>query len=227
MATSKTKLTKEQLSEAVDALAKWFPEDGANLSANRDEIVSLISNNTEPAPGSALALVQGEKKARALPETVAQAKLVSLSLTPCQEACGAVAVDVIFFAFGLLGLHVSNQERIARAVIRELGGDTLRGLARAIRNFNTAEGAVNKAKALFTLMGQIYNAGGFKAAFKALKDEMSWWDWTKTGLIAVAQLTAWFATDGVAFIAEAALSIMSAEQLIEDAVKAVKACSSD
>ena len=53
---------------------------------------------------------------------------------------------------------------------------------------------------------------------------MTWWDWTKTGLIAVAQITAWFATDGVAFIAEAAMTIMNAEQLIEDAVKAVKAC---
>ena len=49
--------------------------------------------------------------------------------------------------------------------------------------------------------------------------------WVNTGVIAVAQIIAWFATDGVAFIAEAALSIMSAEQLIEDAIKAGKACS--
>ncbi|MEC4686586.1 MAG: hypothetical protein VST71_12755 [Nitrospirota bacterium] len=47
----------------------------------------------------------------------------------------------------------------------------------------------------------------------------------KTGVIAVAQLTAWFATDGIAFVAEAALSVMSAEQLIEDSVKADNVCS--
>ena len=54
---------------------------------------------------------------------------------------------------------------------------------------------------------------------------MTWWEWVNTGVIAVAQIIAWFATDGVAFIAEAALSIMSAEQLIEDTIKAGKACS--
>ncbi len=58
------------------------------------------------------------------------------------------------------------------------------------------------------------------------KMRCSTWDWIKTGVIAVAQITAWFATDGVAFIAEAALTIMSAEQLIEDSVKAGQACSS-
>ena len=53
---------------------------------------------------------------------------------------------------------------------------------------------------------------------------MTWWEWVKTGMIAVAQIMVWFATDGVAFVAEAALSIMSAESLIEDAIKADKVC---
>ncbi|CAB4033609.1 Hypothetical predicted protein, partial [Paramuricea clavata] len=77
---------------------------------------------------------------------------------------------------------------------------------------------------VFFALGLIYNAGGFRAVFKAIKDEMSWWDWIKTGVIAVAQITAWFATDGAAFIAEAALSIMSAESLIEACIKAAQVC---
>lgn len=205
MATTKAKPSKEHIAEAVDTLAKWFPEEAANLASNRNAIIKHILEGTEPALGSGLAE----------PE-----------FTPCEEACAAVTVDVIFFAMGLVGLHVSNQERITRAVIQELGGPTLRGFARAIHNFSTADGAYNKAKALFTLMGQIYRAGGFRAAFKVVKQEMTTWEWIKTGVIAVAQITAWFATDGAAFVAEAALSIMSAEQLIEDAVKAGKACSS-
>ena len=62
-----------------------------------------------------------------------------------------MAVDVVFFVFGLVGLHVSNQGRIARAIIHELGGDTLQGLARAIKAFSEADGSTNKAKVLFKL----------------------------------------------------------------------------
>ena len=135
-------------------------------------------------------------------------------------------MDVVFLVIGLVGLHVSNQERIARALLRELGEDTLRGFLRSIRNFNEAKGAYEKAKALSTIFGEIYYAGGFRAVFKVIKDEMTWWEWAKTGVFAVAQITAWFATDGAAFIAEVALNIMSAEQLLEDGIKAAKVCSS-
>ena len=218
---SKDRPTQRQIEEAVDTLGQWFPEEASKLAEHRDAIVQHIFQATEPAPDSALLKLQ--LAVSVAPHVVVEAAIPGL--TPCEEACGVVAVDVVFFVLGLVGLHVSNQGRIARAVIRELGGETLRGLARAIKAFSDADGAMNKAKALFKLMGQIWKAGGFKAAFKALKGEMTAWDWIKTGVIAVAQITVWFGTDGAAFIAEAALSIMSAEQLIEDAVKAVKACS--
>lgn len=209
MATSKDKkLTQEQITMGLHTFAGMFPEDAGQLIKYRETIIDHIHKGTNPPPDSKLVLNVGFP-----------------SLTDCEMACGVVVVDVVFFVFGLVGLHISNQERLTRAVLRELGPDTLRGLARAITAFSEAEGATAKATALFTLMGQIYNAGGFGAAFKVAKDEMSWWDWTKTGIIAVAQIIAWFATDGVAFIAEAALQIMSAVTLIEDSVKAAKACS--
>ena len=135
-------------------------------------------------------------------------------------------MDVVFLVLGLVGLHVHNQERITRAVLRKLGEDTLRGFLRSIRNFNEAKGAYAKAKALFKIFREIYKAGGFRAVFKEIKKEMTWWEWLKTGVIAVAQIAAWFLTDGAAFIAEVALNIMSAEQLLENGIKAVKVCSS-
>ena len=220
MATSKTELTKERVSEALDTLAKWFPEEAQNFTKNRDAIVRHIVEGTEPASGAALLLVQSHPKAERLVSTLAEPPW-----TPCEEAIGVFLVDVVFLVLGLVGLHVSNQERITRALLRELGPDTVRGFLRAIRNFNEADGAYQKAKALFAIFGGIYKAGGFRAVFKVLKDEMSWWEWLKTGIIAVAQIAAWFATDGVAFIAEVALNIMSAEQLLEDGIKAGKICS--
>ena len=221
MASKKPKPTKEQLGEAVDTLAKWFPEYAASFKEHRSAIVCHIYDGTDPSSGSELSSLKLQQSQPAISQIVA----ISIpGLTPCEEACGYVAVDVVFFVLGLAGLHTSNNERITRAILRELGADTLKGLARAVRDFSEADGAYNKAKALFTLFGQIYKAGGFRAALKVIKDEMTTWEWIKTGVIAVAQIAAWFATDGIAFIAEVALNIMSAEQLIEDAAKAVKAC---
>ena len=215
MATIKFKPTKQQVADALDTFIKWFPEDEAYLTKNRDAIISNIIEGTEPGADSEVLQI---KKSKAEP----QAFVALPQLTPCEEAVAVVVVDAIFFLLGLVGLRISNQERPTRA-LRELGPETLRGFVRVIDNFNTANGAWEKAKALFSLLGGIYNAGGFRIVFKVLKEEMTWWEWTKAGVIAVAQIVV--ATDGVAFIAEAALLIMSAEQLIEDAIKAGKACS--
>ena len=201
-----SKLTREQINEAVDTLGKWFPEEAPNLEKYREAIVDHVVGGTELVSDSPLASVKFG------------------NLTECEEACGMVAADVVSFVFGLAGLHVSNEERIRRAIIQELGWETLRGLSRMIHEFNEASGATKKAWVLFRLMCQIWKAGGFGAALKIIKSEMPWWEWVKTGLLAVTQITAWIASDGVAFVAEAVLSIMSAEQLIEDAVHAVKVC---
>lgn len=212
---------QQQVAEALDKLTEWFPEEKTNLEKHRDAILQCILDNTTPGPNSPLLLEKATQPVEGL--FLAQTALPALS--PCQEAILWVLVDAVFFALGLVGLHVSNKERVARALLRELGQDTLNGFLRAIQNFNEAEGALNKAKALFKIIGGIYKAGGFRAVFKVLKDEMTWWEWTKTGIIAVAQVTAWIASDGVAFVAEAALNIMSATSLIEAALKATKACS--
>lgn len=212
---------QQQVAEALDKLTEWFPEEKTNLEKHRDAILQCILDNTTPGPNSPLLLEKATQPVEGL--FLAQTALPALS--PCQEAILWVLVDAVFFALGLLGLHVSNKERIARALLRELGQDTLNGFRRAIRNFNEAKSASSKADALFKIIGGIYNAGGFRAVLKVLKDEMTWWEWMKTGIIAVAQVTAWIASDGVAFVAEAALNIMSATSLIEAALKATKACS--
>lgn len=214
--------TRDQIENALDQLIEWVPEEADNINSNKEELVSLIQNDTIPAPGSYLLSTE-----YAIPDETSSDNLQLFelpSLTPCEEACGMVAFDVVLFVVGLFGLHISNQERLTRELLRELGPDTLRGLARAIHNFSAADGALAKAKALFSVLGGIWNAGGFKAVFKVLKDEMSWWQWAKTGAIMFLQIGAWFLTDGAAFIAEAALSIMSAEQLIKDSVAVGQEC---
>ena len=221
MDASRPKPTKKEIAKALDVFVEWFPDVAAELqqATNREAIISHICDNTVPVLAAAKTRTQVE---------YAQAAVALPQVTPCVMACAVVTVDVVMFILGLWGLHVSNQERLTRAILREQGEDTLRGFARAIHNFSTAQGAKAKAEALFSLFGQIYDAGGFQIIYSimVLKDELSWWEWVKTGIIAVAQITAWFASDCNAFVAEVALTIMSAaEQLIEDAIKAVKACS--
>lgn len=219
--SARIEFSPQEVAEALDMLTKWFPEETTSLMKHRNAILQCILDTTKPGPNSPLLLQTATQPIGGLIHV--QTALPALS--PCQEAILWVLVNAVSFALSLVGLYVSNKERVARALLRELGKDTLNGFRRAIKNFNEAEGALRKAKALSAIIGGIYNAGGFRAVLKVLKDEKTWWEWTKTGIIAVAQLVAWVASDGVAFVGEAALTIMSATSLIEAALKATKACS--
>ena len=145
--------TSDQIENALDQLIEWFPEEAENINLNKEELVSLIETDTIPTPGSYILSIEYAITDENGPNNLQLFELPSL--TPCEEACGMVAFDVVMFVFGLFGLHISNQERLTRALLRELGPDTLRGLARAIHNFSAADGALAKAKALFSVLGGI------------------------------------------------------------------------
>jgi len=64
----------------------------------------------------------------------------------------------------------------------------------------------------------------FSKALKAVKSQLKPWDYVKAGTLMSAQLVIWFGTDGVAFVGEVALSIMSAGTLIQDSLKVNVVC---
>ncbi|KVU30239.1 hypothetical protein WL35_06780 [Burkholderia ubonensis] len=145
-------------------------------------------------------------------------------LSPCAIAIGTVVGDAFGIVFQFLGINEKETRAATRALLAELGEDTLRGLSAKIHDIANATSIVDKAKEIWGLISEVKNAVGFKGIVKALKDSMHWYDWVITGVTAVAQLTAWFATDGVAFIAELALEGAYVAQLVEDAVNAVDTC---
>ena len=147
-----------------------------------------------------------------------------LGISPCATACGITAIDAVFFVIGLAGLKTSNDERLARSTMRELGEDTLNGFGRDVQDLHDAESTIAKAKAVFALAGGVSDAGGITAWPKIIEGSMTTVEWVETGATAFAQLTAWFASDGAAFVGEAALTVLSAGQLIEDAAVAVQVC---
>ena len=144
--------------------------------------------------------------------------------TPCTEAIAVFLVDVVLFVLNLAGLRLPNGGPFAKAIILQLGEQRIRGFLKAITKFNLASNANEKAKAIFELVVAMYYADIFRAVFTVIKDKMSWLDWLTTGVIAVAQITAWILSGGAALIIKAALSIMSATQLLKDGIKAAKVC---
>ncbi len=206
-----------QLENALSEFEGWFPEESENINEHRAEILDNLLTLSDPAPGSPLYAVT---YAAVEPEDPAPAEV----LTPCVIACGVCAANAAIFAIGLVGLRIANQKRVAELLPRQMGPAALRGLRNTINELKNAPGAYAKAKALFSLAGGIYTAGGFKAVFKVMKDEMSWLQWIRTGVTLVAQFVAWFATAGAAFIALAALTIDSAITLIQSVIDAVKKC---
>jgi len=210
--------TQQDLERGVELLAKAVPEEAEQLLAHKSMIAAQIQLGTAPPANSVLAQLSFQAPSFEIDQDVLD------GLTPCQIAIGKVAVDAVFIIIGLFGLRTSAEAKMSNAIIKAMGGKGLNGLQMAIRDFNEAATAYTKAKAFFGIAGGIYYAGGLGAAFKVLKEEMGWWDWTKTGVLVFLQLAAWFASEGAAFIAEVAMIIMQAEQMIEDSIACGKAC---
>lgn len=143
----------------------------------------------------------------------------------CILAIGTVVGDAFGMVFQLLGIQASTITATTRALLETLGQDTLRGLMATIHDIANASSALDKAKQIWGLIGQVKNAIGLSGIVNALKGTMSWYQWVITGVTVVAQLTIWFTTDGAAFVAEVALEGVAIAQTVEDSIKSVNACS--
>lgn len=139
-------------------------------------------------------------------------------------AIGTVVADAFGILFQFIGINEEETRAATRALLAELGEDTLRGLSARIHNIANATSIFDKASEIWGLISEVKNAVGFDGIIKALKDSMHWYDWVITGVTVVAQLTIWFASDGVAFIAELALEGAYVAQLVDDSVTVGEVC---
>jgi len=98
---------------------------------------------------------------------------------------------------------------------------------RLFNSFDAAVGIYEKSKVFFKIAGGLYKASCLKALIKEWAEEANWFDWASTAAIAIAQFTVWFATEGVAFIAEVALLLVSAGFLIADIAGAITICNKE
>lgn len=198
---------------AHSKLKEYFPEHAADLEKHKGELFKHVIHGTTPSAPE-------PTKPAAMPASGTDA----FGLTKCEEAGFVVLLDVIMLALSVLGLKTAYNQTVNRAVLRELGPDTLRGLMANIHNLRNATSTLERAKEMFSLLGAIYNAGMLRAVVKHFFDGMSWFEWMKTGIIALAQFIAWFATDGAAFVAEMVIVLASAVSLGQDIAKMAECC---
>lgn len=152
------------------------------------------------------------------------AALEKAGMSSCFIAVGMVIADVFAMVFQLAGINEQESRAATRAILEELGQDTIRGIEATIHDFNAASSLKDKATLMWKIISEVYNAVGMSGIIKALKDSMHWYDWIITGVTVVAQLVAWFGTDGAALIAELALEGAYIAQFTEDVIKANTAC---
>lgn len=213
-------LTQQSVQNALSQMAQWFPEHAANINTYQSQLTQNIVNNTAPAAGSALAQITMP----AAPAATAAVNLLSISISPCEEAIAEACVDAGFFILGLVGINETCNTNVTRSLLNEMGQETLNGFYSMFQDYKAAQSTYVQAKALFSIAGSFYKAGGFKVLFDAWEGQASWFDWVKTGVVAIAQFTVWFASDGTAFIGEVVLVIASAVTLTQGIAGAVETC---
>ena len=217
---AEVKFTQKNVSAALDTLAAWFPEESDDIDFYKDELIELIVSGAEPRSNSKL----GKMIYKRAPVTPASRRTEEPLFTPCETAIASAVVNAGIFVVSLVGLRVTYTTNIARAMQRSLGAQTLNGFRTLFKSFSESQNKFQAAGGLFKITNSIWQGGGFKIIFEAWKKEARWYDFILMGVALIAQLAIWFASDGVAFIAEVALVIMGAVTLGRAIYSAVNTC---
>jgi len=154
----------------------------------------------------------------------APAGALASGTSSCPVAIATCAVDCLAVLLQVAGVPSSVTRTAARAVIDTVPAEVLTGWQQLVRNVATADSTSSKAKAIFALVKSIYTATGIRQILGAIEHDMAWYEWVLMGTVVTAQLTIWFASDGLAAIAEIALLGAVLAQTVADAALAVKVC---
>ena len=228
-------ITQQHLDYSLSLVKSWFPEESNSLDTYKDEIAQHVLNNTQPETGSALLSVQYVKPATTT--TGFTESLATPALSTCLEDWLIAIIDTVMLGFSLAGLKANIPDKVA--LCKELDVEAVDGLEVALNKFSKAvkawkaasagigdytDAGTALAKSIFGLLSGIYHMGMLEAIWNYLKNNMTWWDWIKDGLTALCTFLAWFATGGIAFIAECISFVISAISTVQAYYDAEIAC---
>ena len=127
-----------------------------------------------------------------------------------------VMVDVVFVVLDAIALG-DAVENVNSATTKQA---IARGFAEASKSIfeegletlgDASVSSYDKAKVLFGGLQKAWSFGMFHAILEAVRNDLHIWDYIRDSVEAIAQLLAWFASDGVAAIAELILAVESLE----------------
>lgn len=161
----------------------------------------------------------------AQPATLIAAPLPGVAMpTPCQIAVAGLVVDCVLVVAGFVGLHgrISSRAVEEVAIIVEPQVSQIVRLATIIANPDSTKTEI--AKAIFSIVKLVYTVGMLEAIVKAIWNSLTPWDAALYGTLALAELVAVLATDGVATIALIVAELAQIGFVISDAFKVKNAC---
>ena len=185
-----------------------------NLPAGLDvkTVVSYLINNVTPT--------LSEEHYPVRESFIVKSELEGID--PCFQAIVKVFVDVLSVLGSMFNLSL-NWEKVTNKLILKLAGNNLDKFRHFIDYIKTGS-AYEKAKAAWGIISGLNNLVGFNFFKVLLLEDLSTWDYVRFGVALVAQLLAWFASDGIAFIAQVALFIMSFVDLVKDSIIVAETC---
>jgi len=132
-----------------------------------------------------------------------------------QEA--SIVVEAVLLVMHAVGISLTVSKRTMEKTVEDTANAIKRSpklqtaIAEFIASWKAAGGnAVAKAKAVFNLIKDAYEAKILWTIIKSLCKEMKWYDWLETVAKVVAMIIAALATEGAALIARIALIILDA-----------------
>lgn len=204
---------KSKLKPAFDDIVKQLPADKQS-SINFDEIIVESYNRLQKI----------EVDVGVLDITLETHP--DVKDTPCVLAVIKVIFDVVTVAMQCAGLSKGVSDSIVAKILKDISPTEMTIIEGLIMAFNDAGTNLEKAQFVLKILGEVYKAVGAGAFLQAMLSSMSWFDWVKFGVVALAQIVAWLGTDGAAFIAEVVLLVAYLVTLTQDILAVQKACAS-
>ncbi len=211
-------ITHQQCSDTINLLAEWFPEEADQLNRYRSDIIAACCPPF--APKTSMSILEAVQYARSVLPPV---EVRSEDDDACAAATFALIFDAISLILSLVGLYGLGKAWRDRRYYWNFS-PYVRGWSRALKDLMDSPNARAAAKNLLNLINQLYNTFMIREVWAQLKKEMSWWRWVTAGIIALAQIVAWFATETAALVAEVVLVVPSLVTAITDSVDFHRDC---
>lgn len=145
-------------------------------------------------------------------------------LTDCQWAVGGLALDLVFVATGLVGLHGKMQAQAIQeaAQIVEPVANELEHAAKILATKPMS--ATEWWGALKDFLHVLWSGSHIEPLFKAALSSLTWWDAALYGALGIATIAAAFLTETASIVATVAAEVALIGFVASDSLKVVQAC---